>query len=97
MPAPGILTSHLLLGIANVVTVWRSVRATGGDLEVASAQSALILDFNVPGSEGFRILSELAVLDSRGADISSIPEPVLRQLEARLPGVPVRIPPQEGS
>lgn len=50
----------------------------------------------VPGFGGLRVLLALAVLD-RGAEVSSIPEPLPRQLEARLPGVQVRMRPEKGS
>lgn len=38
----------------------------------------------------------LAVLDS-GADVSSIPDPVVRQLKTRLPDVQIPMPLEEGS
>lgn len=51
-PAPGSLASELLSEPQNSVAAWRSVAATGGDLQVASLHSTLSVDVTVPGSGG---------------------------------------------
>lgn len=66
-----------------------------GDLQVANGCSKSV-DVIVPGSGELGDHLTLAALGN-GADISSIPEPALSQLEARLPGVQTRMLLQQGS
>lgn len=70
--------------------------AKAGDLQVADMQSTLSVCVTVPRSGRLGGLSASAGLDS-GADVSSIPESVLKQLDARLPGVNVRVPLEQGA
>lgn len=93
-PAPDGRASNLLGGTPKSETPWRLVTTSGGELEVSKVQSILSVDFAAPGFGGLSVLPAFAVLDS-GLDISSIPEPVLRQIETRSPGVQVRMPPEE--
>lgn len=67
----GSLASKMFTESQKPVEAWKSVRATGGDLHVASAQSTIRVDVTVTGSGGLGILPALAVLGS-GVDVSSI-------------------------
>lgn len=78
-------------GAQNPVTVCGLVLVTGGDLPVASTQSNLSVDIVIHGLMALGVLSAWAEPESR-ANITSIPEPVRTQLEARRPGVQIRVP-----
>lgn len=93
---PGSLAPELLSGPQNPVTAWRLVTATSDDFQVASGQSLLSVEVTAPRSAGLGSLTESAALHG-GEDVSSIPEPVLTELEARLPGVQFRMPLQRGA
>lgn len=90
LPAPSILFAEPSAQSLNPMTTYKSVTATGGDLQVASAQSALRVDVTVPGSGRLGVFPLLVTLDS-AVGVSDIPEPILRQVEARLPGVQVQM------
>lgn len=65
-------------------------------MQVASAQSTAKRDMSVLGSGELGVLSTMAVLDNEG-DVSTIPEPLQRQLEICLYCVQIRMPLVEDS
>lgn len=81
-PATGRLALELFSGSQNSVTARRS--------QIANVLSILSVDVTLPGSGGLGSLPALAMLGN-GADISSIPDPALRQLEPCLPSVQIRM------
>lgn len=78
------------------MTVCGSVTDPGVDVKVASAQPIPNDDVDEPRAGVLGVFRASPALDS-GTDVSNIPEPVLRQLEARLPDIQFWMPLEEHS
>lgn len=94
--ASEILASHFFSRSQNSVIAWESGSATEGNLQVANVLSTLGVDLVMPGSGRHGSLPVSCVLYS-GSDVSRIWDSVLRQHEARLHGVQVRMPLEQGT